>query len=1520
MNLKSLVLIILLLLAARAGEAATYTVLNTNDSGFGSLRQAIINSNSTPGIDDTIEFNIAGAGVRSIVLLSDLPVIQGNVTIDGTTQPGYAGAPLIEINAAAATSGLRFVTAGTVVVRGLIVNRAASHGIDISNGPSAIDITITACYIGTNSTGAGAAGNGGDGIHFGGFGTNASSLTIGGLTAAERNVISGNAGDGINLSGNGTVLVYNNYIGTNAAGTIDLGNGGDGIDAAVSTVAIGGTNNALSLGLGNVISGNNGNGLLLDGSGTISVQRNLIGTNAAGTGDIGNSQNGIEIDGGSPLIGSSTNALNGNVISGNGGDVANGHGIALRYYASGAQIFGNRIGTNAAGNGALQNDADGIFLDGVANNQIGLAGNATARNTIGGNFLHGIVISGAGATGNAIENNLIGTNASGANLGNGGDGVLLTGVSTPVAGANKIGGATAGAGNTIAFNRNGHGVEIAAAWTGNTIHNNSIFQNLGNGVNVGVAGAVDNSIRFNAIYSNAGLGINLGPSGVTPNDANDTDLGANNLQNFPVLQGVTPTRIAGTLNSGANQTFTLDFYRVDSCDPSGSGPGRYYLTSTDVTTAGSNASFNFAFAGLAVGQIVTATATDASGNTSEFSPCRTVAAAGEFQFTTAAQTVAENVVSTLVTVNRVNGAQGAVTVDYATVDGTAVAGQDFGAASGTLTFLNGEVSKSFVVIILNDPTDEPDETFTVALSNPTNGALLTAPSTETITITDNDGPPSASISDVALREGNSGTTGFNFTVSLVRASAFPVTVDYATADGTANAGIDYAATTGTVTFAPGETTKPATVPVTGELTVEIDETFFVNLANPTNATIADGQGIGTILDDDNPGRLQFAASPYTVAEGGGALLTVTRTNGDAGTVAVDYFTTGGTATPTVDYQPAAGTLTFLNGETSKTIPVTALQDAQVEPTESFNVVLANPVGGASLGALPATTVNILDDDAGALLSIGGRILKTDSTPLAGATVNLQGAQTGTATTDANGDFVFNNLAPNGSFTVTPAALGYTFNPLARSYPNLTANVTNANFTATAAPTRQLRAVGGDAAPGSPVAVTVELVAQGDENAVGFTLDYDAIVLSNPTVVLNPDAAAAVLTVNSAAAGHLGIVLSLPAGQSFTAGTKSLVTATFNTTPNALYSSAVTFGDTPVLRQIVNANADPLPASYVNGQVTFAQGFEADVAPRPTGSGNGTVTVADFTQVGRFVAGLDTPNASFNEFQRTDSAPRVSKGNGVVSVADYTQAGRFAAGLDVVQTAGGQTAPGFLAGPVPFDEKAAAPGFAPTLVRVVTTPAVPGTQVTVVIETVANGDENGFGFSLNYDPAKLSNPTVARGADTQTATLIPNTTQAGRVGVVLGMPFGQGIAAGVRQLVTVRFDVAANAPAGPSPLVTGDLPVFREVADVNGSAVPATFQDGAVNISVATAAGVAVGGRVLTSAGTGLAQASVTLTDANGAARSALTNSFGAFRFDDVPAGAVYTLEVRHKTSRFAPRVLTVTDELTDLTVVAEDGN
>ena len=178
-------------------------------------------------------------------------------------------------------------------------------------------------------------------------------------------------------------------------------------------------------------------------------------------------------------------------------------------------------------------------------------------------------------------------------------------------------------------------------------------------------------------------------------------------------------------------------------------------------------------------------------------------------------------------------------------------------------------------------------------------------------------PPSITIDNVAVAEGNSGTSTATFTVSLAPAISQPVTVNYATANGTAASGIDYAATSGTLTFDPSMTTRTISVAVTGDATFEQNETFFVNLSLPTNATIADQQGTGTIVNDDVAGTPTVTAGPATVLPGGTITATVTNGPGNLRDWVGLYATTAAPDAPSLQWS-------YLNG--TRSIPATALTE------------------------------------------------------------------------------------------------------------------------------------------------------------------------------------------------------------------------------------------------------------------------------------------------------------------------------------------------------------------------------------------------------------------------------------------------------------------------------------------------------------------------------------------------------------------------------------------------------------------
>jgi hypothetical protein len=284
---------------------ATFTVRTNLDSGVGSLRDAImkVNLDPNPGTD-IINFAI-GFGVRTIALRSALPTITHPVIIDGTTQRGFSGTPLIELNgsgAGSAATGLTISAGGSTVI-GLVINRFGQDGILLEgNGGD----TIKGNYIGTDVSGTKAFGNGASGVEVSG---GISNIIIGGTTAGARNLISGNGGDGITIFGS-MCLVEGNYIGTDVTGTQALGNfNGISMRFPVSNT-IGGA----AAGAGNLISANRGAGIFAFFGANNIVQGNRIGTDVSGTRELGNA-GGVSLAGETnDVIGGATHGA-GNLIS-----------------------------------------------------------------------------------------------------------------------------------------------------------------------------------------------------------------------------------------------------------------------------------------------------------------------------------------------------------------------------------------------------------------------------------------------------------------------------------------------------------------------------------------------------------------------------------------------------------------------------------------------------------------------------------------------------------------------------------------------------------------------------------------------------------------------------------------------------------------------------------------------------------------------------------------------------------------------------------------------------------------------------------------------------------------------------------------------------------------------------------------------------------------------------------------------------------------------------------------------------
>jgi parallel beta-helix repeat protein len=415
----------------------------------------------------------------------------------------------------------------------------------------------------------------------------ASNCTVRGL------VISHNSADGITITNASGCIIENNFIGTTVTGMADFANEGAGVHVINSNAnRIGGTTPSAL----NLISSNS-EGITIEGtnsSGNL-IQGNFIGTDVNGTTNLGNVFHGVQIVG-SPtnnnnLIGGTVTTAR-NIISG----TSTGPGVRIVDGVTGTIVQNNFIGTSVNGNAAIGNGGEGIVIGAATNNLIG-GSTASARNLISGNLGSGIEVT-ANADSNQFLGNFIGTDSSGlTSLSNSSHGIRVISASSN----NQIGSTVAG--NVIAFN-------------------------FGNGILV-ITGS-GNRIQSNSIFNHGLLGINLSDDLVTPNDAGDVDTGPNDLQNFPLLTSAvrsgSNTNIQGTLQSSPSSTFRIEFFSSLACNMLGNGEGQTFIGSTNVVTdAAGNANINVLLPVIVPDmQSVTSTATDALGNTSEFSACVTM--------------------------------------------------------------------------------------------------------------------------------------------------------------------------------------------------------------------------------------------------------------------------------------------------------------------------------------------------------------------------------------------------------------------------------------------------------------------------------------------------------------------------------------------------------------------------------------------------------------------------------------------------------------------------------------------------------------------------------------------------------------------------------------------------------------------------------------------------------------------------------------------------------------------------------
>ena len=298
------------------------------------------------------------------------------------------------------------------------------------------------------------------------------------------------------------------------------------------------------------------------------------------------------------------------------------------------------------------------------------------------------------------------------------------------------------------------------------------------------------------------------------------------------------------------------------------------------------------------------------------------------------------------------------------------------------------------VSTLADVTDEQDETVRVTLSNPVNVTLND--SEGILTITDDDSEPTVSIADITIPNENAVVR--TTTVTLSAASEKTITVDYATADGTATAANDYISASGTLSFAPGDTTKTVSFTMVQDTLDELDETFTIGLSNPTNTTISNATGTVTITDDEGTPTLSVAHVTTTDESATNLIATITLSGVSSQVVTANYATADGTATAGSDYTSTSGSLTFNAGDTTKTVNVPILADTLDEENETFTFTLSSALNAAVSTSSGIGTMTITDDDIAPTVSIND-VTASEGAGTANLTASLSVASGRTITVD-----------------------------------------------------------------------------------------------------------------------------------------------------------------------------------------------------------------------------------------------------------------------------------------------------------------------------------------------------------------------------------------------------------------------------------------------------------------------------------------------------------------------------------------
>ncbi len=376
---------------------------------------------------------------------------------------------------------------------------------------------------------------------------------------------------------------------------------------------------------------------------------------------------------------------------------------------------------------------------------------------------------------------------------------------------------------------------------------------------------------------------------------------------------------------------------------------------------------------------------------------------GQFQFSASSFTASETNTTAQFTILRTGGSEGAVSVDFSTADGTAVADLDYVPTEGTLEFADGETNVTFTFEIIDDQIFETNETVRLVLSNPQGGATIGAGSNAVMILTDNDVPGSAGLLQFSAASyvAGEGSATVTLTVTRTGGKAGEVTVDYLTVDGDALGEADFAPDSGTLVFPDGVTSRTIVIGLNDDDFDETNETFEVMLDAPVGGASLGTRNVATVVitDNDAAGEIRFSAPSIKIDETAGeAEVTLTRSGGTAEGVTVDVTVVGGTASAEDDYSLMTETVEFAAGETTATFSLLVNDDSDSEGDETVLLQLANPTGGATLGKGTNATVTIVDDEVSLQLAAASYTVNEGSPTLV-VTVTRSGPTTGTSTVE-----------------------------------------------------------------------------------------------------------------------------------------------------------------------------------------------------------------------------------------------------------------------------------------------------------------------------------------------------------------------------------------------------------------------------------------------------------------------------------------------------------------------------------------